>query len=48
MDGVYFSVDAQTDEAGGVDGFGRRLGIPVHLGPDGIETVTLLVKPASG
>ena len=48
MGGIYFSVDAQTDVAGGVDGFGRKWGIPVHLGPDGAHRVTLWVKSAQG
>ena len=48
VEGVLFSIDAQTDEAGGVNSVGLKRGIPVHIGPCGAVIVTLSVKSAQG
>jgi hypothetical protein len=46
-DGTW-SVDAANDTAGGVNQFGLKNGIPVHLGHTAAILVTLKVTAASG
>jgi len=46
--GTLFSVDAVTDVAGGLNGFGLPYGIPVYLGDVAAIPVTLQAVAASG